>query len=232
MKKILLLLISLFCGFQSYAQDPDPELFKTWYLRVLGLDFLNLVIEDISPPIYPTLTITETLSFYGESACNTFSGTMSYDGVTDLFEIVSIDRTNNTCTEPSHQNFEVLYLEFFELGRPPFHAYVGDDGNGEQSLETIGPWWPLLGLKNFPLVVPENDKLDITIFPNPVAETLFITSEGIRIENIKIYSIRGNQVIEASANENSLDVSNLSEGLYFIEISSSEGKSVQKFVKK
>ena len=71
----------------------------------------------------------------------------------------------------------------------------------------------------------------VIIFPSPVTDTLFITSEGITVEKIIVYSISGKQVIEASANENSIDVSNLSEGLYFIEIFSSERKSVQKFIK-
>lgn len=231
MNKILLLFISLLCAFQGFAQDPDPELFKTWHLHVLGLDLINLVVEDVSPPIYPTLTITETLSFYGESACNTFSGTMSYDGVTELFEIVSFDRTNNTCIEPAHENFDVLYLEFFEVGRPAFYAYVYDNGNGEQCVDTIGPWYPLLGLKNFPLAVPENDVLNIAVYPNPVAETLFIASEGISIEKKTIFSIQGKLVLSEMNASKTIDVSNLSKGLYFIEISSLEGKSVQKFIR-
>lgn len=202
-KRLLLLFISLLCAFQGFAQNPDPELFKTWHLHVLGLDLINLVVEDVSPPIYPTLTITETLSFYGESACNTFSGTMSYDVVSELFEV----------------------------GRPAFYAYVYDNGNGEQSVDTIGPWYPLLGLKNFPLNVPENDALNIAVYPNPVAETLFIASEGISIEKKTVYSIQGKLVLSENSASKIIDVSKLSEGLYFIEISSSKGKSVQKFVK-
>ena len=69
------------------------------------------------------------------------------------------------------------------------------------------------------------------LYPNPVSNQLIIASEGIETEKIKVYSMSGIQVLEASAAANSIDVSNLSEGLYFIEISSSEGKRVQKFIK-
>ena len=112
-KSILTLSFIVMANLQGFAQD--PELYKTWYLRVLRLDLADMVIENISPPIYPTLTITETLSFSGESACNTFTGNMSYDSVTDLFEVVSFDRTNNTCDEQAHETFDILFLEFFEV---------------------------------------------------------------------------------------------------------------------
>lgn len=229
MKNTLLLLISLFCGFDSFAQD--PELFKTWYLREVFSDVSTILVQNISPPINPTLTISETLSFSGEAACNTFSGTMSYNSATSRLETLTFQSTNNTCTDQAHVNFETEFFMFFDVGKP-FQAFVSNETNGQQTLATIGPWYPHLVLKNYELDVAEYNKLNIAIYPNPVAETLFITSEGNTIENIKIYSIGGTQAIEVSANVNSIDVSNLSEGLYFIEISSLEGKSVQKFVKK
>ena len=230
MKKILLLFTAILLSVQSFAQDPDPELFKTWYLRNLIEDWgVNIVVDDISPHINPTLTLTETLSFYGEAACNTFTGTMSYDGATNLFEIVSFDRTLNTCNEQEHEFFEAFYFTFFEIGRS-FRAYVTIESNGEQTLDTIG-WYPLLIFKNFALDVPENDELNMAVFPNPVSNTLFISSENIQIEKISVYSISGKQVLDDSNFENSLDVSSLSEGIYFLEISSPEGKSIQKFIK-
>ena len=228
MKNILLLLISLFCVFQSFAQD--PELYKTWYLREVFSDLSTILVQNISPPINPTLTISEILSFSGEAACNTFSGSMSFDSATNRLEMLSFESTNNTCITQAHINFEIEFFQFFEIGKS-FQAFVSNETNGQQTLATIGPWYPHLVLKNYVLDVAEKDKLKIAVFPNPVAETLFITSEGITIEKIKIYSISGSQIIEASLNLNSIDVSNLSEGLYFIEVSSSEGRSVQKFIK-
>jgi heat shock protein HslJ len=228
MKNILLLLISLFYGLQSFAQD--PELYKTWYLREVFNDLNTVVVQNISPPINPILTISETLSFSGEAACNTFSGTMSFDIATNRLEMLSFIKTNNTCNEPAHVNFETEFFQFFEIGNS-FQAFVSNETNGQQTLATIGPWYPHLVLKNYVLNVAEKDKFNIAVYPNPVTDMLFITSEGNTIESIKIYSLDGTQIIEAKSNVISIDVSNLSEGLYFIEISSSEGKSVQKFVK-
>ncbi len=228
MKNILVLFISLSCGFQSFAQD--PEIFKTWYLSEVVGDFSSLLVASVSPRIDPTLTFTGTLSFYGEAACNNYSGTLFYDISTNRFEVISFERTFNNCNVSSHDDFEIQFFEFFWVGRS-FVLGVSNETNGMQTLFTLSPWYPEFILKNNPLSVAENNKLKLAIYPNPVSEELFIASEGIVIEKISVYSISGNQVTEASVNVNSIDVSGLSEGLYFIEISSSEGKSVQKFVK-
>ncbi len=228
MKNILLFFIVLFCGFQSFAQD--PELYKTWYLREVFSDLSTIVVQDISPPINPTLTISETLSFSGVAACNSFSGTMTYDINTNRLEMLSFESTNNNCTDQAHEIFESEFFMFFEVGKS-FQAFVSNETNGQQTLATIGPWYPHLVLKNYMLDIAEKLKLKIAMYPNPVSEKLFIASEGIAIEKIKVYSVGGKQVIETSVSENCIDVSNLSEGLYFIEISSLEGKSVQKFIK-
>ena len=229
MKNIFLLLLSFCYGFQSFAQD--PELYKTWYLREVFSDLSTIVVQNISPPINPTFTISETLSFSGEAACNSFSGTMSYDINTNRLEMLSFESTNNNCSEQAHVNFETEFFMFFEVSKT-FQAFVSNETNGQQTLATIGPSYPHLVLKNYVLDVAENNKLNIAVYPNPVAETLFISSEGNIIEKIKIYSIDGTQVIEASSNLNAINVSNLSVGLYFIEISSLEGRSIQKFIKK
>ena len=53
----------------------------------------------------------------------------------------------------------------------------------------------------------------------------------IDINEKTIYSLQGKVVFSENSISKIIDVSNLSEGLYFIEISSSEGKSIQKFIK-
>jgi hypothetical protein len=228
MKNILLILISLLCGFEGFAQD--PEIFKTWYLREVFSDFNTILVQNISPPINPTLTISETFSFSGEAACNTFSGTMSFDSATNRLEMLSFESTNNTCITQAHINFEIEFFQFFEIGKN-FQAFVSNETNGQQTLATIGPWYPHLVLKNYVLDVAEKDKLNIAVYPNPVTDMLFITSEGINIEKKTIYSLQGKMVLSEKNVSKTIDVSNLSEGLYFIEISASEGKSVQKFIK-
>ena len=72
----------------------------------------------------------------------------------------------------------------------------------------------------------------IQVFPNPAKDKLEITSSQI-IDNLKIIDINGRLLkdIKLSNLEYSLDVSNLTKGVYFLEIQSGESKSTKKFVK-
>ncbi len=70
-----------------------------------------------------------------------------------------------------------------------------------------------------------------TIYPNPVSNTLNISSENSVLDSVTIYSLTGKKVFEESKGINSIDVSNLSKGMYYMEIYSASGKTVKKFVK-
>jgi hypothetical protein len=228
MKNILFLFISLFYGFQSFAQDPDPNLFRTWYLYEIQASDLDdlYIVADIDPPIYPSITILETLEFNGEGACNTFIGTFSHEPFYNL-ESTEFTSTNDDCGIQIHNSFESSYYGYLYY----FWYDITPDGNG-LSLTTNNPIFGYAIFKDYPLSINGNNyQKKISLFPNPVTDQLFITSESATIEKITVYSMSGTPVINDSDNKNSIDVSNLSEGLYFIEISSSEGKSVQKFVK-
>ena len=228
MKKILLLFTSLFIGSQGFAQDPD--IFRTWYLYEIQATDLSpvYVVADIDPNIQPWVAISETLEFNGEGACNTFMGTYSYDPNGSIFNSADLTETGDDCIIQVHNQFEEGYFNFMQW----FQVIdISSDNNGlTMYLSSI-----LLGyaiFKDYPLSINDvNFENTITVYPNPVSDQLFISSENTQIENIRVYSISGKQVLDDSNFENSLDVSGFSEGIYFLEIYSSEGKSVQKFVK-
>ena len=76
----------------------------------------------------------------------------------------------------------------------------------------------------------ENETIiDFIIYPNPVQGSLQINTHE-QISGIKIYGQLGNLILEPSS-EKILDVSQLSAGMYFIEVSAPNGRSTQKFIK-
>jgi hypothetical protein len=81
------------------------------------------------------------------------------------------------------------------------------------------------------LGVDDQVATQIAIFPNPVTDSLFIASGGITIEKITVYSLSGQTVLTSENITHSIDVSNLSTGLYFIEISSLKGSYTKRFIK-
>ena len=231
MKKILLFLIGLFYGLQSFAQDPD--LYQTWYLYHYLIDpSPRVYISEIDPPISPFLTIDASLDFSGQAACNTFTGNFVYDTGGNNLNIESIIKTNDNCGHPDHISFEADFFSerFFTLGND-LSTMINSGSGNEQFLKLFHILLSDLSFSNQVLSISDISENKFKTYPNPVLERLFIVSENTQIENIRIYSINGKQVLDDSNFDNSLDVSGLSEGVYFIEIQSSEGKSIQKFIK-
>jgi hypothetical protein len=72
----------------------------------------------------------------------------------------------------------------------------------------------------------------VEIFPNPVSNVLNIS--GIELVSVKVYTLTGMNVIsEGAVSGNRLNVSDLSNGIYLIEMKDKEGKTVvDKFLKK
>lgn len=71
----------------------------------------------------------------------------------------------------------------------------------------------------------------IKIYPNPLNNILNIDSSNIELKKISIYNTVGQLIKNNFGYENTIDVSNLKPGTYFIKIETSEGKQTQKFIK-
>lgn len=84
-----------------------------------------------------------------------------------------------------------------------------------------------------PLSTPEYTKAkDIfRIYPNPVHSTIYITKiDDSSISKVAVYSLTGNKVFETV--NTTLNVSNLTNGMYFITVESTDGNiATEKFIK-
>ena len=93
-----------------------------------------------------------------------------------------------------------------------------------QLIPSYKPVWgtcPSLGIDDL-------NQLDISIYPNPASDKLHI--DGLVVQDVVIYSIDGKEVLKIS-NQNSIDVSSLSKGVYFIKVSDGVNSSTKKFIK-
>ena len=77
--------------------------------------------------------------------------------------------------------------------------------------------------------VDENDIAAIEIFPNPMNDVLYIKSENIK--EVTIFNAVGQQLMTIE-NENSINVSSLSDGLYFVRVRDDKGNTLVKKVVK
>ncbi|MBK5212660.1 MAG: T9SS type A sorting domain-containing protein [Flavobacteriaceae bacterium] len=234
MKKITSVVFGILIGFQAFGQNPDPELFKTWNLYKIEVDFGGAVyVEDIDPPIYPYLTINQNLFFEGYGACNSFSGRFEVVANQDKVRPVDFIQTFNNCETQFLNDFETLYFEFFSIEDDYSYLFYTDSTDNLRHMyytnNPSGFWLDFIA--GDPLSIVENNSEKIQIYPNPVSDQLFIKSNKAIIEKITIYSVSGKRIKEYPPADRSIDIATLAKGMYFLEIVSPEGRGIQKFIK-
>ena len=77
-----------------------------------------------------------------------------------------------------------------------------------------------------------NNTNSITVYPNPATDLLNISlSNGTAIETVNIYNVSGKLVNNTKLNGNQIDISQLNNGVYMVEVITVNGSFKTKFVK-
>lgn len=73
----------------------------------------------------------------------------------------------------------------------------------------------------------------LKLYPNPVRNSFQINSSDINFSNLKIYSIQGQLIFESNDidNNSSIDISTLSSGLYYLQLTSEKSTSKIRIIK-
>ena len=118
----------------------------------------------------------------------------------------------------------------------------------ETSIENITIYWPSGIIDNFPnptinttlnivegsaLNIEDETLVDVSIYPNPVEAVLTIETSADLINKIAtVFDMNGKRILSQKLTTNTLDVSRLESGIYFLRLES-EGRSIKrKFIKK
>ena len=71
------------------------------------------------------------------------------------------------------------------------------------------------------------------IYPNPTTNLLTIQNQNnLKIDSVSLYDTLGRKVMESNEATESMDVSNLTAGVYFIHITTDRGIVTKKIIKK
>ena len=77
------------------------------------------------------------------------------------------------------------------------------------------------------------ENIEYSIHPNPTSNLLHIEAKQVDITAVELFDVQGKRVMQVnSANLSVIDVSHLTNGIYFIKVSTSVGELTKKFVKK
>jgi hypothetical protein len=82
-----------------------------------------------------------------------------------------------------------------------------------------------------PLKVSQNEISGLNVYPNPVSNgVVYIRSNSSDAKNVTVYDILGKQLIQKEVTNGSLDVSNLSKGVYLMKVAEGTASSTRKLV--
>lgn len=105
----------------------------------------------------------------------------------------------------------------------PEISFNGAYENGDFEIDTVGTIY-LLGTDDF-----KNQA--VSIYPNPTKDILYIESKHSKIERIEFYDSLGSMKKIESTNLQQIDLSGLSNGIYFLKIISGNGIQTKKIIK-
>jgi len=210
-----------------FSQDPDPQLFQTWYLNtVQGSDLSTAYnVPDIEPEITPTLTISDTFNFSGEGACNSFGGIFSITGADIMTS--QFFSTDAECVPELHNWFEDSYFSFLQGG-----GWYTIEPDASGLVLTISN--PIMGyaiFRNYLLGTTDFEINQITIYPNPGSTGIYINDELSTISNIQLINSFGQIVRVITDSFEFIEISNLPSGMYIVKISNTLGTVNKKFIK-
>ena len=194
------------------------------YLIKLGISYQFPVSATIAAGESISLAANATTfqAKYGEAPFGTFLRDLS-------------NKSHNLVLSDAFGNL-IDQVEYFDKAPWPESADGGGfylrlvDVNSNNSLASswIASSSVSLSTNNF-----DNDGFDFTVYPNPTEEKLIINSEHA-MQKISIYNLVGQQIktIQINAKSREINIGNLSEGTYILNLKLSNGASISRMIVK
>lgn len=221
--------------FNTPITPPNPALFQTFYLHAMDTDLgPTTQIEAYDPPVQPTITIQQDLSFTGVGSCNTFSGEFAYthDDFSGGYLIPTAFEAGSTPCENHNELEEYYFFQFEDLDPLSFLAGgTTNPGNGAFSFERFAGF--TFHFENQPVLsVPEFNTAYFSIYPVPADDMLYINTSKGHWDTLSIVSINGQHISQINEFQEGIDVSALKAGIYFVRITNAAATSTHRFIKK
>lgn len=142
-----------------------------------------------------------------------------------IFENINLDF--NDATNDGYVAFKIKTLPTLTVGQSfSNNANIYFDYNFPITTNTYTTTIQALANPSF---VFENE---FVLYPNPASSTLTIAAKNqMEVQSVEVYNLVGQVVIAIPNATNTIDVSNLESGTYFIKVNTVNGNAVSKFVR-
>ena len=223
----LFIIYSLSC----FAQTQNPDLFQTWYLSTVATDdgSMGFAVSDITPSISPTLTIMDDLTFNGVGACNSFNGEFtSINADANAIETTQFSNSTNDCAITLHNDFENEYFTFIQWASD----YTIIPVENGLMLRMFTPPFGSARFFNYQLNTTAFEMQQIKLYPNPAESKIYLKSQNSSIVKVEFYNSLGKKIKTIHDKFDTLDISDLVNGIYLIRIYTDNEILSKKFIKK
>jgi hypothetical protein len=231
MKKILFYFAFISLG---YAQNPIL-LDQTWYFEIGNINNEELIVPEVPEGVSPNNTpFQSNLNVNSENGSVLFSLTNSYCDDTLFLDADFIENENTFIGQDAtaligigcNANFTGAYL--FESKIKEFYGIETEASNTfNYTIESVDNYYKLTITNNdgdwlvYNSILLSNSTFNentVSLFPNPVQNTLNIQNTASNMSKVQIFDLNGrllqNHVLQSQ--EVSLDVSQLNSGVYVV----------------
>lgn len=188
----------------------------------------------ISVPLQNTILATAGATFANPNDTNSINGfkvwnlPSSVNGPGQLGGL-QIDKTINRIFVNEQVSGKGMWFDIATLSN------IADNfSNYELNITSTNPGNGGLFLANNSQILKTEDfnlnSIQVSIYPNPASDQLTIKTKET-VKQVIFFDIQGRKILTVE-NENTIDISNLINGVYFISATSEQGKATVRFIKK
>ena len=165
---------------------------------------------------------------------------------TDL--LYTIDKTTGQATEIGPLGININFAQDATINPLDNTLYMAGFLNTESNIYTVNlstgattllgtsndAEYGLFALQGDPnLSITDTDLSQINVYPNPASEIIYVEMPStLSVVNITVHDIMGRNMIMDEINNNQLNIQHLSEGVYILQILTSQGLFTKKIIKK
>ncbi len=219
----------------SFAQD--QQLFEnTWYLQNVIIDGNDNLPPSNNEVTNITILFLQNAFYVSTHVCDVLDGNLIYDNTQFTFN--NWGMTLGGCVEQENSSFQNIYLDNFFVANinDTFTYNIVDESNNTKTLTITNSSENDAIYCNELLSMQDFNSSQFSIHPNPAKNKLYISATDQK-ENlaVKVFNTEGKllntQTLDV-AKQATIDVSNLSSGMYFLNIEDGNGNTeVKKFIK-
>jgi hypothetical protein len=261
MKRTITFFVLLLMGSVLYAQCPGNAAGVyyrlDWNASSSQYEFYVVRCPSAAPPVTvagtSTVTIvfpndpsdTRTVSHTSESVSNyNAAGEVRGPSAAPGLDYYVFNSTGgSSLIGVLNDGAEVLWMTFAPSdGNDQARLFIngGDPGPGEPGMNGID------GTQAFNIITTagvaneyngilnleeEQALTDITIYPNPASDTIYLEGLQDAISSIEVFSITGQRVTTLTTNFSTIDVSYLENGVYFLKVTAKAQQKILRFIK-